>query len=385
MKKTLIETNRLMRPIAHFSHAVKIGNLIHIGATAGTDAARRLAGTTSGLADVQAQTAQMFDNIATVLELCGSRVEDVVRIKTYLVDLRDLPTYQRCYSEWAGASAFSHTVVGSAGFPLPQALVEADLVAIIDGGGRKPATDANGCSSAMIDDRHYCSVSMPFGKGVVSGGEAQCADALVRLGAALAAAGLAMRDVVNIHVTLADIRDLAVFEKSYRATFSMPFPSGTIVIAPLAHAQACIQVETVSCKGGGKPVAGGAASAPDGLFSPGTLLDGELFLSGQSSVGSESAPDCVEAQTRRAWTKLGAVLANCGMNAAHMLRTNNVLTDWRDYAEFNAGYGANVAPPYPPRATVLGTLAMPGARVQIEGIAHRDGDQAVVLTVPGMS
>ena len=226
---------------------------------------------------------------------------------------------------------------------------------------------------------------MPAAEVVAGGGEAQCADAFLRLGAALAATGLAMRDVVNIHVTLADIRDLAVFEKSYRATFSAPHPSGTIVVAPLAHAQACIHIEAVSCKGGGKPVAGGAAFAPDALFSPGTLLDGELFLSGQSGVGSGSAPNGVEAQTRSAWTKLGAVLANCGMNAAHILRTNNVLTDWRDYAEFNAGYGANVALPYPPRATVLGTLAMPGARVQIEGSAHREGDQAVVLTVPGMS
>jgi hypothetical protein len=42
-----------------------------------------------------------------------------------------------------------------------------------------------------------------------------------------------------------------------------------------------------------------------------------------------------------------------------LLRTNNVVTDWRSYSGFNAGYGANVSDPYPPRTTVLGQLLDP--------------------------
>jgi enamine deaminase RidA (YjgF/YER057c/UK114 family) len=62
-----------------------------------------------------------------------------------------------------------------------------------------------------------------------------------------------------------------------------------------------------------------------------------------------------------------------------VVRTNNILTDWRLYAGFNAGYGAFVAPPYPPRATVHAKLADPRACVQIEAIAHRLGREASVL------
>lgn len=68
-----------------------------------------------------------------------------------------------------------------------------------------------------------------------------------------------------------------------------------------------------------------------------------------------------------------------GMDATDVLRTNNWLTDWRCYRAFNAGYGAFVVPPYPPRATVIGSLLEPGALVQIEAVAHAEGRNATVL------
>ena len=55
MAKQVIYTDKLMRPIAHFSHAVRVGGTLHLGATAGTDAHRRLAGVTPGMIDVEAQ------------------------------------------------------------------------------------------------------------------------------------------------------------------------------------------------------------------------------------------------------------------------------------------------------------------------------------------
>ena len=67
------------------------------------------------------------------------------------------------------------------------------------------------------------------------------------------------------------------------------------------------------------------------------------------------------------------------MDVTDVLRTNNWLTDWRSYAQFNAGYGAFVTPPFPPRATVIAGLPEPGARLQIEALAHRVGRTATVL------
>ncbi|MGT2437640.1 hypothetical protein ACU4GH_19555 [Bradyrhizobium betae] len=58
-----------------------------------------------------------------------------------------------------------------------------------------------------------------------------------------------------------------------------------------------------------------------------------------------------------------------------------MLTDWRDFQGFNRGYGPNVAKPYVPRATVLGALPDRRARVQTEGIAHRNGSHSKIVQV----
>jgi len=54
MPKKVIHTDRLMRPIAHFSHAARIGNVVQVGATAGVHPDLRLAGESRGRLDTTA-------------------------------------------------------------------------------------------------------------------------------------------------------------------------------------------------------------------------------------------------------------------------------------------------------------------------------------------
>jgi hypothetical protein len=61
MRRKVIFTDRLMRPIAHFSHASRVGNVVHVGAVAGVFPGLRLAGDSPGRIDVVAQTAKMFE------------------------------------------------------------------------------------------------------------------------------------------------------------------------------------------------------------------------------------------------------------------------------------------------------------------------------------
>ena len=65
--KTRIRTDELMQPIATFSHATQAGGVIHLGATAGTDSQRRLAGVRPGLCDVEIQIEKMLANVVFVL------------------------------------------------------------------------------------------------------------------------------------------------------------------------------------------------------------------------------------------------------------------------------------------------------------------------------
>ena len=110
------------------------------------------------------------------------------------------------------------------------------------------------------------------------------------------------------------------------------------------------------------------------------LAGKHLYVSAQAGIDRQgrlaSGP---EAQSRAAWERICALLSEAGMDVTHVVRTNNWLTDWRSYPAFNAGYGAFVVAPYPPRATVIGGLLEPGGLVQIDAIAHAEGRNATVL------
>lgn len=380
MPKRVIETHELMQPIAHFSHAARISDLIHIGATAGTDAERRLAGTSSGRVDFSAQARQMFQNLETVLRLANARLEDVVRVKTYVTDVRDIAAYRTIYSERLGKIAPNHVIVGSHAFPLPQAALEIDVIAMAGAKAeRMPAPGGVGHPSVLACDTFYAT-ALPesTAKGPTGDATAQSRQALNALKSSLGAAGLTFSDVVNVHVTLSDVRGFAAFEAVYSDAFAAPYPTRCIVAGPLEDPTHCLQIEATAVRGGGHPI--GPGDAVLGSASPAMLADDILYVSGHG--GPMRAPDC-EAQTRAAWSKIIALVAAAGFPSDSVLRTNNVLIDWRFYAGFNAGYGANVRAPYPPRATVLGGLLDPAALVQIEAIAHRKGSDAAIVQVPG--
>ena len=362
MAKSIIQTDRLMRPIAHFSFGVRVANEILIGATAGTDTSIRLAGTTAGLADMRAQAERMFENFAISVDLLGGRMDDTAYVKSYITDWRDVPAYCEAYARYFGARRPAHSLVLSAGFPLPQATVEAEIITQVG-----PPT------------RRFV-VAGPFdGENRLVGGAdpaAQTRHALDALARSLSASGHSLHDVVMVRVTLADTRDLAAVDSVYQRTFAAPYPARTVVGAGLAHPNQLIELEAIVVKGGGHPVGGSQEAI--GCASSAMLAGDYFYLSGQRA----SAAATIEVQARIAWEQISALLATADMGSADVIHTTNVLTDWRSYGGFNAGYGVHAHAPFPPRATVLGGLVEPRALVQIEAIAHRHGRDAMFIEVP---
>src|ERR1700733_870211 len=204
MQKRVIYTDRLMRPIAHFSHVARIGDVMHIGATAGVYPDLRLAGDSPGRIDSAAQIRKMFENLDTALGLMGAKTSDVVRIKTYLAFPRDAEIYRLIFEQHFSAPQPAHVVVGSWDFPLPQAAVELDAVAVIGGG------TADGAGGMIADGFQYATASPVDGQGHTIGTgntREQIAAILRNLRLKLQAAGLRPRDVCYMHLTLQDIRD----------------------------------------------------------------------------------------------------------------------------------------------------------------------------------
>jgi enamine deaminase RidA (YjgF/YER057c/UK114 family) len=390
MPRKVIFTDRLMRPIAHFSHASHVGNIVHVGAVAGVFPGLRLAGESPGRIDVVAQIAKMFENLETELELIGARLSDVVRVKTYLAFPRDADKYLELFARHFASILPAHTVVGSWDFPLPQAAIELDAVAITGGTNKTLRADGlalfAGCAVAGVQagEFHYATALPVDAKGQVATPSCreQMVVALRNLGAMLKVAELASSDVVNIHLTLADMRDLETAKDELRTFFGEKIPTFTAVGAPLQRTDIFVTIESVAFKGGGEYIGSKAVPLVRGNAAPAIIAGDILFISGQSGHSDTGVDIDAELQTRAAWQRVHGLIEAAGFTPDSLIRTNNILTDWRDYSRFNAGYGANAHEPYIPRATVLGQLSSGRARMQIEGIAHRDGGNATILQVP---
>ena len=389
MPKSIVATDALMQPIAQFSFGLRAGNLIYIGATAGTDADRRLSGSTPGLVDMGAQARRMFSNLDLSLKLLGGTIDDVVRLKSYLTDWRDLPGYQMATAEYLQSRALCRSTVGTPGFPLPQATVEAEMLAVV---GRKPAPPAPFANSdvapllpasgVMAGDQHYCTAAPVDSEGnIAAGGITLQAELTLRnLVQTLKASGLSLTEVVMLNVTLSDIRLYPDFDKTFRRFFGAPYPARSIQAVSLEHPDMLLQIESSAVKGGGRPVYGRGQPQCLAAASPGMLAGDCLYMSGQiGMLPDESFAGGVQAQTEAAWARIHAILDEAGMQPDDVIHTTNSLTDWRHYAGFNAGFGASISPPYPPRATVLAGLVDPRALVQIEALADRKGRNAAVI------
>ncbi|MGE0796968.1 MAG: Rid family hydrolase [Lautropia sp.] len=378
-EKRVIQTDRLMRPIAHFSHAVRTGDLLHVGAAAGTDDQRRLAGATPGALDPVAQAAATFDNLETVLQLLDASPDDLCRVKLYVADPRDIAACVDVFERRYGAIGLRPVLVGSHCFPLPQAALELDAVALA---GSRPATRVvPGAVARGNAARCFVVAHAPEAAdgAVPADASAQTTAMAAALQSAIEAAGMTIRDIVNLQVTIPDLRDLPAVERVLGTVLRAPYPACSLVQAPLGQPALKVQVEATCLAGGGLPL-----TAPDcvtalACASPAMLAGDELYIGAQNGIAEGIPAADVEAQTRRAFARIGALLTAAGMTTDCVLRTNNVLVDWRDYGAFNRGYGASVTPPYPPRTTAHGGLADPAARVQIEGSAYRHPGRFVVL------
>lgn len=102
-----------------------------------------------------------------------------------------------------------------------------------------------------------------------------------------------------------------------------------------------------------------------------------LFCSGQIPLDpatGELVGEGVEAQARRVFDNLAAVLDAAGAGFGDVVKVTVYMTDLARFAELNQVYAQRFREPYPARATV-GVAALPkGALVEIELIARVCGD-----------
>lgn len=114
--------------------------------------------------------------------------------------------------------------------------------------------------------------------------------------------------------------------------------------------------------------------APPARFSPGILVDGTLYVSGQmgSDVNTGEFPGNFEDEMKQALNNVGAVLKAAGMSYEDVVAVTVYLSDMDLFQRMNAVYLSYFKEPLPTRSTVgVAKLASPKGHVEITVTAHK--------------
>ena len=110
--------------VGPYSHAVRHGGLLFLSGQAPLDPETG----TVVEGGIQAQSRQVFANLAAVLYSAGASLDDVLKTNIYLTNLEDFQAVNAIYAEHFAEPYPARTTIGVAGLPLG-ILIEIELVA----------------------------------------------------------------------------------------------------------------------------------------------------------------------------------------------------------------------------------------------------------------
>jgi 2-iminobutanoate/2-iminopropanoate deaminase len=114
--------------------------------------------------------------------------------------------------------------------------------------------------------------------------------------------------------------------------------------------------------------------APEPNFSPGILVDGTLYIAGQTGqdLKTKEYPKDFEAEMKLCLDNIGLILKAAGMTFDNVVSVQVYLTDMDLFAKMNGVYASVIKAPRPARTTVGVTkLAAPAAHVEITVTARK--------------
>lgn len=97
-----------------------------------------LEGDLVGAGDIEAQTKQVFENIAAILATEGSDMRKIVKMTVYLTDMANTAKYSAVKSSFFSAPPPAETLVQVSALPMPELMIEVDVIAMADS-VRRPA------------------------------------------------------------------------------------------------------------------------------------------------------------------------------------------------------------------------------------------------------
>ena len=112
---------------------------------------------------------------------------------------------------------------------------------------------------------------------------------------------------------------------------------------------------------------------PIAPFSPGTLADGVVYVSGTLAFDKDNNVACVgdaEGQTRIVLETIKSVIETAGGTMDDVTMNHIFLKDWADYAALNKVYAEYFPGDKPARYCIRCDLVKPDCLVEIASVAH---------------
>lgn len=122
------------KPRGKYPHIKRAGDFLIVSGTSSRRADNTIAGAgvddfgTTHL-DIRAQTRAVIENVRDILGSARARLEDVVEVTTYLVNMNDFAGYNEVYGEYFGYDGPARTTVAVHQLPHPHLLIEIRAVA----------------------------------------------------------------------------------------------------------------------------------------------------------------------------------------------------------------------------------------------------------------